>query len=68
MNQELLKEQKIQWLRHPNTIELLAWLKEQLADCNNKAIHLGMSDGNPIKQLVKANTIKEIIDYARRNN
>lgn len=68
LDKELLKQQRLNWLQHPNTVELLGWLKKQELLCYDNAVKNTMSgQSKPDKQLIKANTIKEIIEYARGN-
>lgn len=68
--EELLQQQHAEWLRHPQTAELLAFLSCREDDLKNNAT-LGADAGRNeellLRLLHKAAAIKEVINYVQRN-
>jgi hypothetical protein len=65
-NAELLKQQRENWLVHPDTVDLFKFLisrEEELKSNATNGSDAGWSERNILRHLHKAKAIKEVITY-----
>jgi hypothetical protein len=68
LDQQLLKQRRLEWLKEEPTIEYLQFQRNKLLELYSMASDAAScgEDAKAIRLLVKANMLKETIEYATR--
>lgn len=68
LQQQQIAAEHAQWLTHPHTKRFISWLEEQHQQIILKAENLETDEKRQLLFLKSSRTIREVLDYARRNN